>query len=116
MKKLIGIVLLCFTIGACQSFPNPVTTDRLANIESAYGIALSAAVAYRNACANKSIPRTCRSIVVELQAADRAAQSALVTARSFIKEHPFLDAFDVISAAQQAVSTFQTISTVYGVK
>lgn len=121
MKKLY-IIALCLVLGACATFKNPVTRDRLGNIESAYGIALSAAVGYRNLrlCARNetsSLNNICaqRDIVLRLQASDRVAQVALRNARTFVKNHPFLDAFDVINAAQQAVSSFQAISYNYGI-
>lgn len=126
MRRLLGIALICLVTNGCAiftRFENPVTIDRLANIESAYGIALSAAVAYRNIrlCKKNEDPtplNICskRNVILQLQSADRSAQVALTNARAFVKEHPYLDAFDVLNAAQQAVSTFQAISYSYGVK
>lgn len=126
MRRLLGIVLICCVVSGCAiftHFDNPVTKDRLANIESAYGIALSAAVAYRNLrMCKKNEDATplniCakRSIIIKLQNADRSAQVALVNARQFIADHPLLDAFDVLNAAQQAITTFQTINASNGIR
>lgn len=130
MKRIIGILVLGLFLSGCASgfnpfgsIKNPINSDRLAAIESSYGIALSAAVAYRNTRLCKkneqaSISNVCayRSVILKLQAADRSAQIALTKARKFIIENPTLDAFSVINAAQQAVTVFQTVQSEYGVQ
>lgn len=128
MKKIIGILILGLVLTACAFNPlgsvqNPINDNRLAAIESSYGIALSAAVAYRNTRLCKKNEQTTltnvcayRSVILKLQAADRTAQAALKNARKFIKDNPRLDAFSVINAAQQAVTVFQTVQSEYGVK
>ena len=126
MKRIIGILILGLALTGCAAFgsiKNPITADRLAAIESSYGIALSAAVAYRNTRLCKkneqaTLSNVCayRSVILKLQAADRVAQRSLIDARKFIRENPTLDAFSVINVAQQAVTTFQTIQAEYGVR
>lgn len=130
MKKLFGILILGLFLSGCAtgfnpfgSIQNPINNNRLAEIESSYGIALSAAVAYRNTRLCKkteqaSISNVCayRSVILKLQAADRNVQTALMNARKFIRENPTLDAFSVISVAQQALVGFQAIQAEYGVK
>lgn len=129
MKKLIGIILAGFVLTACSLLPiplgavsNPLGPDQLATIEASYGVALAAAVAYRNLPLCKrsrpfSATNICakRSIIVKLQAADRKAKTAIIAARAFTTEHPFLDASALIDAARQAVVYFRTIEVHYGV-
>lgn len=114
------VVVLALLLGGCSTdllrFHNPVGATQLGSVESAYGLALSAAVAYRNACARRVIAATCRPIVVQLQRAGRLAQTNIVAARTFIRQNPTLDASSVITAAQGAVTAFRDIETQYGVQ
>lgn len=119
-KALVLIGLLLIT--ACARLQNPVNNDRLAAIESTYGIALSGAVAYRNLRMCKkgeiaTLTNICsyRDVIIKMQIADVKAQDAIANAKRYIAEHPFLDAFDILSLAQKAVSEFQGIQTAYGI-
>lgn len=121
MRKLL-IITLAFCLTACATFTNPVNTTRLAQIESAYGIALSGAVAYRNLrlCRRGEVATATnicayRHVIIKLQQADMIAQSALRDARIFVQDNPTVSAFDVLRVAQNAVSTFQQIMITYGV-
>lgn len=117
--SIIGVTVAGFLLASCfQTFSpiNNASVEQLAEVESAYGIALSVAVGYRAACAQRAIPPSCRPIVVALQGYDRKAHAALVAARRFIKLNPTLDAFSFIGAASQAVRDFQTAEASYGVK
>jgi hypothetical protein len=112
------LLVTCFAVllSACTTINNPLTPGRLATIESTYGAALSVAVGYRNACARKAIPPSCRPIVVQLQNAGRVAQTRVLALRQFVQQNPTLDATNLISAAQSAVQAFQDVQTVYGVQ
>ena len=118
MKKLL-VVVLALGLGGCvngqlinpfSSFTNPVSKDTLAKVEAGYGAALSVAVAYRNACASKSLPPSCRAIVVQIQNADKYAHAQIVVARNFVKNNPTVDASAVLTTAKQAVDAFTTVS------
>jgi hypothetical protein len=120
------VLALCLVLAGCSTFQNPINTTRLAEVESAYGIALSAAVAYRslyniNRCtASKpeSATNICarRSVVLSLQKADREAQVALAAARTFVNNNPTLDASSVINVASQAVGVMRDIESINGIK
>lgn len=118
MRKLIGLALvLCLSAcGSLGSIQNPITQNRLATIESTYGVLLSVAVGYRNACAEKRLPRSCRPIVAQLQSAGRVAHNRVLELRAFVRDNPTLDATVLITSAQSAVAAFQDVQTVYGVK
>ena len=58
----------------------------------------------------------CRTIVPQLQAADRKVQGALAAARSFIKTNPTLTPVSLIADVEQALATFQSLEAKYGVK
>lgn len=115
MKKL-GVLLIVLVLSACSTINNPLTQNRLAALESAYGVVLSAAVAYRNSCARGALPRSCRPITVELQKAGAVAQARVVSLRAFVRENPTLDAGSLLIAAESAVDAFQQVATVYGVR
>lgn len=123
MKKLL-ILLIALSVSACSalSVTNPINTSQLAIIESGYGVALSAAVAYRNRplCKNgehASIINVCseRSVVIQLQKADQVVQVALKNARTFIKDNPNLDPSSALQAVKDSITLFKQIETSYGV-
>lgn len=121
MKKL--VLVLALILGGCGGFnpfgsiDNPLSPNRLAQVESAYGIALSAAVSYKRACAQRIIARaTCTPIVRVLQSYDRRAQVAIRAARTFVRNNPRLDATSIITNASLAVQTFQQAQAQYGVR
>ena len=123
MRKVFLAVTLAFSLAACATISNPVGTTQLAQIESAYGVALSVAVAYRNLplCrtgTTPSVQNICakRSVIVRLQAADRNAQGALVAARRFVRNNPTISAASAIGAAQAAVADFQATEAQYGLR
>lgn len=118
MKNHVKYIAILFTLAlsACATIQNPIGITDLASVESAYGVALSVAVGYHDSCAKKLIPRSCRAIVVKLQAADRVAQAALVRARSFVKNNPTLGAGSVIQIAKDAVDDFILLENMYGIR
>ncbi len=122
MKKLLLACLVALPLAACASMPNPFTsianplgTTQLGTIESAYGVALSAAVAYHDVCVKRIIPPSCRPIVLQLQQKARLVQGAIVAARGVAK-NPTLDAVSAIATAQQALNDFQNFQAANGVK
>jgi len=116
MKRF--IILSFLLLGGCATLPNPVSTNTLATIESAYGVALAGAVAYRNrprctTTALESVSNLCarRSVIVKLQVADRKAQVALGQATIFIRNNPTLDASALLQAAQASVNVLNAIQS-----
>jgi uncharacterized protein YceK len=118
MRKIIIALTLALSLGACATVQNPINSTQLATIESAYGVVLAGAVAYRNRprctkTALESVSNLCarRSIVIRLQDADRQAQIALGKARVFTANNPTLDASSLLQAAQAAVNAFSQIQS-----
>lgn len=124
MRKLALVFVLFLT--ACATIQNPINTARLTSVESAYGVALSAAVGYYelykvNRCTTsrpESPTNFCarRSVIVALQQADLKAQAAMQAARRFVIQNPTLDASFIITAAEAALSLFQAIEQQNGIK
>ncbi len=122
MKKLlISLVILSFTtLTSCGagfgSFNNPLTKTALVNSESAYGVVLASAVAYRDLCNKRVLNRvTCTQVVAKLQAADRAVQVALKNLRTFTAKYPTIDASSLVQVVKDAVDDFKAISNAAGV-
>ena len=127
LTRLAAVLAVSAALGGCTFFTtgisNPISYNQLGGVESGYGIALSAAVAYRNLplCRTGTIAsavNVCaqRSIIVKLQQADRTAETAIAAANAFVANNPTLDPTNVIAAAQSALAGFQAIEATYGVK
>ena len=117
MKKLTTLAL-ALVLSACASIQNPVSRNQLYGIEAAYGVALSAAVGYRNLplCHRGESPtlyNICaqRSVILALQAADRKAEVAIAEANDFVRNYPTLNAAQAIQAASNAVAAFNQIES-----
>lgn len=119
MRKIILLAVLALSLGGCalfESFRNPIQRNQLAEIESGYGLALTAAVGYRDLCDKKIIKRaTCAPVVSAMQLADRSAEAALNAADDFVEDNPTLDASSVISAARAALTALQNLQAQNGV-
>ena len=117
LRKLLPFLLALGLMGCTTvaSINNPISTPTLAAVESSYGAALSVAVGYRDACAQRLIPSSCRPIVAQLQTYGRQAQGAVVAARNFVRNNPTIDPVSAVLAAQAAVSDFKEAQTRLGV-
>lgn len=128
MRKIFLIIGLAVALGGCSfetvknaiavatsSAVNPVSTTRLSQAVSAYGVTLSGMVAYRDSCNKKLIGRSCRDIVVKLQEADKKAQVAIIEANTFVKNNPTLNASGVIETAISSINAFKQIAITNGV-
>ena len=123
MKRLIAIVAVASFLGGCSIAALPsldvntsVSRNTLYGVEGSYGIALSGERAYKalplcKTGTTTSFTNLCakRSTIVRLQSADRVAISAIKNANAYIKTYPTLDATNVLSAAQSAVSSLQQV-------
>lgn len=117
LPLLFALVLTgCVGFNPFASFTNPVSSQTLAKAEEGYGVALSAAVAYRNSCAQRLIPPSCRPIVKQIQLAENYAHGQLLVARNFVNANPTVDATVIIATAQQAVQAFQSVASANGVR
>lgn len=108
--KLAAAGLLVLSLAGCAgTLPNPVTADRVTTIKAGYGIALSAAVAYRDSCAQRLIPPACRVIVPQIVAANRKVEVVLSRLDSVQKLGPTVDATDVINQLSDAVNDLKLL-------
>lgn len=121
MRKFLILVFAVSLAGCAQlGIPttNPVGNKTLAGAISTYGILDSAVIAYRGLprCTktdNFSATNICykRSILVQAQAYDKAANAAINNAVAFQRSNPTLDASSYISIAIASVDTFKDFAT-----
>ena len=139
MKKLLLALFLVLPLAACASGPgnkvldaaftlattgvaNPITNTRFVTLESAYGIALSAADGYirryregyrctKTRLESISNPCSRRSVALRMQAGIRKASVAVGKARSFLINNPHLDPGEILSAAEAAVGELSALTT-----
>jgi hypothetical protein len=128
MRKLLILAAVGLSLGGCATGPklnlnSSVSLNTMQSIEAAYGIALSGERAYKalplcktGTVATVTSPCAQRSVVVNLQAADRKAISAIQQANAFIKTYPTVDATNVISAAATAVDNLKNLLSSTGVQ
>lgn len=120
MRLLIALVItLSLTnCAALKTLQNPLTQNQLQTVEEGYGIALSAAKGYRQACIDHvaSVYPTCRTVVPQLQDAIRKVEGARAAAQNFVKNNPNVSPASFVTAIVQAVSDFQAVEAKYGVK
>lgn len=134
MKRIVIALSLALSLGGCATLPgplgeiarvltttinNPVGEKNIYQVENAYAAALTLAVEYRNYCWSqpykvlmadsvaKPICERRRAVVRAIQTARRNAGPALVAAQNFVRDHPTLNASQVVGAAWQAVTDFQ---------
>lgn len=125
MRKFLILTVVALVAAGCSLLtpkPNPIGKNELATIEASYGVALSAAVAYRNLRLCKkdeatTVSNVCakRDVILALQSADRKVMASLQETRAFIKNYPTLDASAYLAAARSALIVFQTIQTQNGI-
>lgn len=113
MRKFIVICTALF-LGACANIQNPVGHNTLASAISTYGILDTAVIAYRGLprCTvenNFSVTNVCykRSVLINAQAYDKAANAAINRAVDFQRNNPTLDASSYVTAAIASVNTFK---------
>lgn len=113
MKKILAILFVSIFVSSCSLYKdNPIDRNELAAMYSGYGIALSAAVAYRNLplCV-KGGTKICakREVIVKIQNADKKVQLALNEASNFVRNYPKLSPIAYIEAAKSSIKVFQAV-------
>ncbi len=111
MRKLIPI-FLAFALAACAVNPltpvtNPVNVTNLYEAELVFDATLKTFNKLKSLCAQRVLPSTCRTYVIQGQGLIRKTYAADKAARDFVKNNPTLDAFNVVQAFTGLVSTFK---------
>ena len=118
MRKLLLPMLLALTVSGCALFKdiaNPITQSRLDTINASWGAALAIAANYRDACAQRLIPASCRTVVPKLQNSAIVAQAAVNRANQ-ASLSPTTNAAQLLELASDAINDFKVLQMTYGVK
>lgn len=118
MKRLI-VLALALSLSACAGMPksvleggtsvttsidNPVTTERLYQIEAALSTAASAAIVYRRSCLTGALPKSCRAIVEKIRGYSATARVMLARLRGFVRQNDQVNAIKVLLEVQGVIS------------
>lgn len=110
-------MIVGISLAGCATFKNPISNNALGAAISTYGILDTAVIAYRGlprctVIKNFSATNICykRSVLVQAQAYDAAANKAINNAVAFQRANPTLDASSYITAATTAVDTFKAFA------
>lgn len=116
MKKFLAITVIALGISACDPvtipspFPsaqNPITVRNLYEANLAYDGALKAFNKMKSLCAQRIIPNTCRTYVIEGQRLIPQIEYTRKTAQDFIKRNPTLNAGSLVDAYTTLVISLQ---------
>lgn len=118
MKKLFIAPALAIALASCATpatIQNPLTQSRLDTINASWGATLAIAANYRDACAQRLIPPSCRTIVLKLQTTAIAVQAVVhrVNTASVSKT---INAVQLVEMASDAINDFKLLQMQYGVK
>ena len=114
MKKLL-ILTLALGLSACATIQNPLTQSRLNTINASWGAALALGANYRDACASRIIPPSCRPIVVKMQQAAIPVHAAVKAANTTALGGT-VNAAQLVDAASNAINDYKVLQMTYGVQ
>lgn len=131
MKKLLIVPLLCFSLGGCltlqgietafklgtASVTNPVTKDRLFEVETTVSLIFTGLNAWKKTCAQGLINATCKDQIASVQIYTRQIPPYLRQLRVFVKTNDQVNAMVVynnlvtlvIAVRSQAAINGQTL-------
>lgn len=109
MRKIIALFLV-LGLAACATVKNPVTNARLYQAELAYDGGLKTFNKYKDLCAQRVIPSSCRTYVNRGQVAIAKVRKARREVEIFVDTNPNLDASSVVLAFEVAVRNFVSVS------
>lgn len=113
--KALPALLLAFSLTACASIPNPITQSRVDTVVASWGAALAVFNGYKEACAKRLIPSSCRTVVIKTQAVIPTVRAKVNSARDFASK-PTLSTLDLVGIAETAVGDFERLQADLGVK
>jgi hypothetical protein len=129
MKRLIPALVLAAALAGCStiknietvfqlgtaSIANPVTKDRLYQMESAVTIVFSGLEAWKEACAKGDINANCKSQIAAVQVYTRQIPPYLAQLRTFVKTNDQVNATVVFNNITNLVGTVKSQAANSGV-
>lgn len=128
MKKLLIVPLLCFSLGGCltlqgietafklgtASVTNPVTKDRLFEVETTVSLVFTGLNAWKKTCAQGLINATCKDQIAAVQVYTRQIPPYLRQLRVFVKTNDQVNATVVYNNLVTLVTTVRSQAATNG--
>lgn len=128
MKKLLIVPLLCLSLGGCltlqgietafklgtASITNPVTKDRLFEIETTVSLVFTGLNAWKKTCTQGLINATCKDQIAAVQVYTRQVKPYLQQLRLFVKTNDQVNATIVYNNIVTLITTVRSQAAVAG--
>lgn len=125
MKRLLIIPLLCLSLGACASLPsiqtiqtiaqlgtasiaNPITKERLYQIEQATIIVFAGLNTLEDQCRRGTLPPTCKDQIAHVQIYTRQIPPYLKQLRAFVKNDDQINAATVFNRLTETIAAVKS--------
>lgn len=122
MRKILLVLALTLPLGACQFFKNvetafqlgtasvtnPVTKDRLNQVESAAILVFSGLEAWKTSCAQGLLPVSCKAQIGEVQVYTRQIPPYLTQLRVFVRTNDQVNATVLFNQITGLISVVKT--------
>lgn len=129
MKKIALVLALSVGLAGCAqlqaigtgvsiataSIANPVTTDRLFEIEASVRIAITALQTYKRACVAGAADKMCRANIAAVQPYTRQIGPLLIQLRSFVKNNDQVNAVVVFNQVTTLYTNLKAAASSVGV-
>lgn len=122
MKKVLAIIAVALALGGCAqlqaartalqlttaSIANPVTQEKLADLEAAVTVAFTGLKAYKTSCSRGLVDTNCRANVAAIQQYTRQVPSYLAQLRSFVDNNDQINAQTVYNQIVALIGNIRT--------
>lgn len=109
--RILAIALIALSLSGCTaarivtaSVDNPVTTEKMYQVEQGAVVIAAGLNAYRDLCIQKVIDQKCRKAIVEIQAYTIPLRRQLVTLRAYFKANDKLNAINAYNVLTQLLA------------
>lgn len=133
MKKLIAATILCLSLGACASLPsiqtiqtivqlgtasvaNPITKERLYQMESAVTIVFAGLNTWKDQCRRGTIPATCKDQIAHVQIYTRQIPPYLKQLRAFVKNDDQVNAATIFNRLTEAIAAVKSQAAINNIQ
>lgn len=130
MKKFLAIVLVTLSLGGCAalkniqtaiqlgtaSIANPVTKDRLNQMEAATTLVFIGLKGWKKSCVDGLIPVSCKDQIASVQVYTRQIPPYLTQLRTFVKTNDQVNATVAWNAVIQIIDTVKSQAATSGVQ
>lgn len=131
LRKIAVVLVLSFSLGGCASLQkidaivsglgtsvsiaNPVTQDRLNQLENVAILVFTALNGWKQACVSGSIPSSCKSQIAAVQVYTRQIPPYLNQLRVFVKSNDQINAVSVFNSVSNLINTAKAQAAASGV-